>query len=206
MTRLHLNWIGVPQTKVDAKDKFYKLGMLVGCWLNINIVTISLCVFLYHAIYGFLEPLLFLCVMSNFCFYGFCIFATGNTRKYVRNIYNINDTPESDYLLAAVYMPFTVSQMLRHTADYNTLQARICSTSGLSQEADFSFIANMGTFGNGSYGSYTSFGDEEVSVSVSSRFAGSVSKNSVGASTYSKHSVGASTYSEYDGSVASSYA
>ena len=90
-------------------------------------------------------------------------------------------------------MPFTITQMARHTADYNTLQARICTPSGLPNEADFSFIANVGTFG--SYGSYASFGDEEVSVtaSIASRYTGSVSA-----------SVGGSTH--YDGSVTSSYA
>lgn len=184
MTRLKLNWVGASSTEKDTADIFRKLGKLVGVWASVNITTIAVSVIFMNTVSGFIDFLTFVCVMTNLWFYGFCIFVTGNTRNYLRKIYNISDSTESDYLLAAFYMPFTTAQMLRHTADYNELQGRLCTASGLSEEADYSFIANVGTFG--SFGSYKSFGgDDEVSVT------GSI------ASAYTAGSVSASTYASY---------
>ncbi len=195
MTRLKLNWVGASScTNADTLQIFQKIGTLVGCLAAIDITTISLSTCLLHIIPGLVEFLLFVCVMANFCFYGFCVFITGNTRKYLRGIYNINDTAESDYLLAAFYMPFTIAQMLRHTADYNSLQARICTPSGLSKEADFSFIANVATFGSYGSGSYASFNDEEVSVAASKYTGNGSVSASVGGATYETRSATSSYY------------
>lgn len=174
MTRLKLNWIGVPSTEAGTRDIFRKVGTLVGCWIATNILAVSSFVFSSFIVSGLVEFVLFLAVMTNLLFYGFCVFVTGNTRQYLREIYNIQDTPHSDYLLAAIYMPFTIAQMGRHTADYNSLQARLCTASGLAEGADYSFIANVGTFN--SFGSYKSFNDDATSVtgSVASTYAGSV--------------------------------
>lgn len=165
MTRLKLNWIGMPSDDDGTKYIFSRIGTIVVVWLALNLSAISLCIFAWTYVHYYIEALSFTLAMSNLWFYGFCVFATGNTRRYIRDIYNIKDGAGlSDYMLAAAYMPFTIAQMGRHTADYNSLQARMCSTTGLMEGADHSFIANLSSFNN-SFGMYKSFNDEDTATS-----------------------------------------
>jgi len=166
MTRLKLNWIGVPSNEAGTNAVFRKLGTLVTIWATVNIGAVSSYVYAFVYIKPYLELVVMAVVMTNLWFYSFCVFVTGNTRQYLREIYNIQDGAGSDYLLAAIYMPFSIAQMGRHTADYNSLQGRLCTDTGLAREADYSFISNINTMD--SFGTYRSFNDDGTS------FGGSV--------------------------------
>ena len=166
MTRLKLNWIGVPSNEAGTNAIFRKLGTLVAFWATVNIGAVSSYAYAFMYIQPYLEIVVMAVVMTNLWFYSFCVFVTGNTRQYLREIYNIQDGAGSDYLLAAIYMPFSIAQMGRHTADYNSLQGRLCTATGLAREADYSFISNINTMD--SFGTYRSFNDDATS------FGGSV--------------------------------
>lgn len=152
MTRLKLNWIGMPSNEVDTKSVFPKLGTIACIWFVVNTSTLCACFLAWTQMQNYIEAVSFLLVMLNLWCYGFCVFVTGNTRRYIRDIYNIRDSGMSDYLLAAIYMPFIIAQMGRHTADYNFLQGRICSSTGLVEDAEHSLTENMNV--------YKSFNDE----------------------------------------------
>ncbi len=161
MTRLKLNWIGSPATQVETDEIYLKLGTLVVCWLSANILAAVS--FQYRYMLGVLGTIeIFAMVMINMFMFTFSVFATGNTRSYLRQVYNIQDVPGTDYLLAAVYMPLTIAQMLRHTADYNQLEAYMFTATGLFDGSDFDFIRPVS-----SYGSYSTahFNDETSIVS-----------------------------------------
>ena len=163
MTRLNLNWVGVPSNEAGTKAIFEKLGTVVTVWATINIVGVSSCVCVFEYIRPWMEMFVFVMVTTNLWFYAFCVFAIGNARQYLREIYNIHDGEGSDHLLAALYMPFTIAQMGRHTADYNALQGRICTATGLAQDADYSFVSNINSMN--SFGSYKSFNDDDDGTS-----------------------------------------
>lgn len=161
MTRLKLNWIGSPGTKDDTNAIFFKFGTLVLSWMSLNILSVVSFQFRYmHGVLGSIE--IFVMVMINMFMYTFCVFATGNTRNYLRQVYNIHDVPGTDYLVSAVYMPFTIAQMLRHTADYNQLEAYMFTTTGLFDGGDFDFLNGPGSASYSTYNSPTY--DDETSI------------------------------------------
>jgi len=178
MTRLNLNWIGAPSAEAETNAIFRKLWTTVGWWVTINIAAASS--FTFHLMSGIISPIeIFVFAMVNFWMYGFCVFVTGNTRSYLREIYNIQE-PDTDYLLSAIYMPWTIAQMGRHTADYNSLRARLCTATGLSEGTDYSFVANINSFNSYGGGSYVSFNDDDSYGA--STYASSVGRSSAGGS------------------------
>lgn len=169
MTRLKLNWIGMPSDEEGAKNIFPKFGTITLIWLVVNTSALCACMFAWTQMRYYIEAVSFLLVISNLWFYGFCVFVTGNTRRYIRDIYNIRDRGISDYSLAAMWMPFTIAQMGRHTADYNILQGSICSPTGLAKDADHSITENMNV--------YKSFNDE-VYTNDDTSYSGSLPETS----------------------------
>ena len=159
MTRLNLNWVGAPSNEAGTNAIFRKLGTVVIVWATINILGVSSYVCAFEYIRSCIEIVVFALVTTNLWFYGFCVFATGNARQYLREIYDIQDNAGSDHLLAAMYMPLTIAQMGRHTADYNSLKGRLCTATGLAQDADYSFISNTNSMQ--SFRSYKSFNDDD---------------------------------------------
>uniref|UniRef100_A0A6S8YHM9 Uncharacterized protein n=1 Tax=Chaetoceros debilis TaxID=122233 RepID=A0A6S8YHM9_9STRA len=160
MTRLKLNWVGSIGTKDDTNAIFFKFGTIVLSWISLNVLSIVSFQFRYmNGVLGSVE--IFAMVMINMFMYTFCVFATGNTRNYMRQVYNIHDVPGTDYLVSAVYMPFTIAQMLRHTADYNQLEAYMFTTTGLFDGGgDFEFLNNVHSYSTYNSPTY----DDETSI------------------------------------------
>jgi hypothetical protein len=78
--------------------------------------------------------LLFLCQLVQFLLGLFCLVAVILIRRHVRKVYKIpacHDVLE-DAFCACCCQSCTICQLARHTADYNTVDAELCSETGLA--------------------------------------------------------------------------
>jgi Cys-rich protein (TIGR01571 family) len=77
--------------------------------------------------------ILFLCRCTLFALSMFALVATCQVRQHIRATYNIPAShPVEDFCCACCCQSCTICQMARHTADYNAVDAELCSETGLA--------------------------------------------------------------------------
>lgn len=137
MTRLQLNWIGNPASHEHESMKIYqKLNSVVSFWAITSFVSMSWTIF-YFVKTGLASiTSIFIFVMVNLFMHVFTAFITGNTRIYLRELCDIADDFEEDYILSVFFLRFVIAQMGRHTGDYDKNDAYIWTATGLSNEWD----------------------------------------------------------------------
>ena len=73
--------------------------------------------------------------LVNIAMFAFIVFVAQNTRKNIREKFMIHEQgcnePEG-ILCTTLLLPFIISQMARHTADYEKQEAVCCSQTGLA--------------------------------------------------------------------------
>lgn len=72
--------------------------------------------------------------LVNVAMYGFIVFVAQSTRSSLREKFMIREercNDLEDICCAALLLPCTVSQMARHTANYDDYEAVCCSKTGL---------------------------------------------------------------------------
>lgn len=137
MTRLQLNWIGNPTShESDTKEIYQKLNYVVMFWAMISLASLSWAIFSYNQT-GFCNiASIFIFVMVNIFMHVFTAFIAGNTRIHLRELFNIADDYEEDYILSVFFLRFAIAQMGRYTGNYNKNQAYFWTATGLSHEWD----------------------------------------------------------------------
>jgi Cys-rich protein (TIGR01571 family) len=87
--------------------------------------------------------LLFLCQLVHWLLGLFCFVAVILIRRHVRKVYKIpacHDVLE-DVFCACCCQSCTICQLARHTADYNTVDAELCSETGLAPHHTMDAVA-----------------------------------------------------------------
>ena len=118
MMRLNLLMSGKQGNQSKAKCTFFTILAITGLFFTLNLVFTNATV---------------LGVMS-FLFALFLLYLTYITRLFIRQRYGI---PESccvgceDVCVTIFCQCCTISQMARHTVDYDTYRASLCSTTGI---------------------------------------------------------------------------
>lgn len=140
MTRMYLNWVG------DHRDPDTNPSRISSFKVVMTLFVIYL-ICLYMSSANVLEELIELpfsiflpMSMSwfDFLFWVYCFVLVMKTRSFIRRKYSI---PEyhcygfEDCCCAFFCLPLTVCQMARHTADYDTYRAAVCSENGLPPNA-----------------------------------------------------------------------
>mmetsp|Transcript_22508 Transcript_22508/g.51534 ORF Transcript_22508/g.51534 Transcript_22508/m.51534 type:complete len:333 (-) Transcript_22508:210-1208(-) len=145
MTRLQLAWNGVPGTS-DAVSKTFKI--LVCATVSIfGSLLLVLIMFPGNVQYefsqnGMMQPEYYLSpqyqhyrYISNALYYIFTAVILMKTRKYLRRRYGIPETTcfknMEDCVCSFFCQCCVISQMARHTADYDTYASRCCTSTGL---------------------------------------------------------------------------
>ena len=133
-TRTNLNWLGLPD---DSKPSIF--GKLASVWAGHLVSNVWLVYTIYsHYTQGLVSiPFIFLLLVTNIVFGGFSIVVCGNTRRSIRKRKKIPRGFElSDYFLSFFYMRLVIAQLGRHTANYDEVDACICSPTGLPPGAE----------------------------------------------------------------------
>lgn len=151
ITRMQLSWYGTPAANVAQVAIAFQVlvMMLVGYW--------CLRIFVFMVI-AYMDPnaspstiiyvdprpsYFFFAALDDVLFYvycAFCVIIIRNIRSHMRQRYAIPESENTchqgceDCCCSLMCPCFTVSQMLRHTADYNTYQATCCSKTGLAKD------------------------------------------------------------------------
>mmetsp|Transcript_15453 Transcript_15453/g.17971 ORF Transcript_15453/g.17971 Transcript_15453/m.17971 type:complete len:249 (-) Transcript_15453:283-1029(-) len=128
MKRLNLRMSGTPGTHRQAKRAFFKLVFItlfhVFTCSNIMMAHIKLSLKTYHII-NTICSILYSCIL---------LYLIVITRSHIRKKYNIREKcfGGCEDICVAFWCPCcTISQMARHTADYDTYRASCCSNTGL---------------------------------------------------------------------------
>ena len=129
MTRLHLSWLG----QISSSDKTFLIAKLIT-FSVLLLITIDIST----------HPLSYIS-LSAFLFYLFnLLYTTTITRYYIRHKYNIPTSKccgcsgECEDVCCAFFCNCCViTQMARHTGDYDTYNGYCCTRTGLPDGVDF---------------------------------------------------------------------
>jgi len=147
MTRLKLNWAAIPsKSEIEIKRTFeILLGitafLLLSNWIlgtimlyeieahtdENNITTLT-----YSPLY---EIINLVRNIMNFFSLVYTIYAITKTRSYIREKYSIEGSLIGDCCLAFWCGCCTITQMARHTTDYDVYPGRCCTYNGLPRNA-----------------------------------------------------------------------
>lgn len=132
-TRMQLNWCGHSGNKVDAYAVQNNMLAMVVFWFVLNAVGIYY--LLVQWVRGWLDLNDAIPIISfNVFMYLLTVIVVTNTRKQVREKCEISDDcPGEDLCKTITFMPCTIAQMGRHTADYENFPGYCCSKTGLPE-------------------------------------------------------------------------
>jgi Cys-rich protein (TIGR01571 family) len=132
--RVNLDFLGRPRSGDSALTTRTMMLMVVGFWISINMglffgynIKWSRGIELTIADWAAFA-------LINGAYIGFIVFVTQSTRSSLREKFLIREQccyDLEDLFCASCCMPCTVSQMSRHTANYDDYEAVCCSKSGL---------------------------------------------------------------------------
>lgn len=144
MTRLNLRWRGKPGTAEQVSKTFSTtLGITVSVMLlNWLLVTIMMNEIDYEGgdyedtvtVSGLYVFSFWLRRLVNFCYTVTLVFLMTVTRGYIRSRYNIQGNEVEDCCLSFWCTCCTVSQMARHTTDYELYSGKLCTPTGLAPD------------------------------------------------------------------------
>jgi len=160
MQRMHLSWYGGETSPASASGTCRTVAYLFGAYLFTDYLlalietailpygnsTASNGYDPYHTNtnnpQGDISPAFyvfyFLRGVLHLAFFIYMLIAVANTRRYIRNKYAIREQScqgMEDCCCACWCNCCTIMQMARHTADYDTYQARCCTSTGLPPAA-----------------------------------------------------------------------
>ncbi|CAB9517779.1 expressed unknown protein [Seminavis robusta] len=159
ITRLQLTWYGAPAANIaQVSVAFQTIVMILFAYYSVRAVLFF--------IYAYLDPnanpkeqlyieppssYFFFTALDDLLFYmhvAFLVVVLRNIRSHMRARFSIPDSenvccPHSgceDVCCSLICPCFTVSQMLRHTADYRDQHGVCCNSTGLVQESPATFV------------------------------------------------------------------
>jgi len=152
ITRLQLSWYGTPASNVaQVAIAFQTLVMMLVAFVCMRIFIFLIVAYMdpnadpATTVYTDPEPAyFFFAALDDILFYiyiAFCIILIRNVRAHVRAKYNIPESenscrPGCEDVCCSLFCPcFAVSQMMRHTSDYNEYRGTCCSRTGLEGSA-----------------------------------------------------------------------
>jgi Cys-rich protein (TIGR01571 family) len=134
-TRVDFDFIGRPKDSVGGSLSNRSMMLIVVCfWLLMNVGLFAG----YDAKWSQDLELsiadLIALLLVNGAMFGFIVFVTQSARSSIREKFMIRENccyDLEDLCCATFCLPCTISQMARHTANYNDYEAVCCSKSGL---------------------------------------------------------------------------
>jgi len=131
MTRMKLDWLANTSTAKSVENTFKNITLIYVIYIILS--------FIFQddkkdSHYGSVNTVF--CVV-NFCYTFFMIFIITKLRGYIRAKYQIPEVycvGVEDCCCACFCAPCTVSQMARHTGNYESNSASCCSNTGLSKD------------------------------------------------------------------------
>lgn len=139
---MHLSWYGGQTDSISASKTCSVVAYGAIVYFIIICLIASLQADILANSSGYLPPLyLFLEVLRylvNIVFVVYMIVAIAKTRRYIREKYSIREKycrGCEDCMCAYCCPCLTIAQMARHTADYDTYNARACTSTGLPPNA-----------------------------------------------------------------------
>jgi len=142
MSRNHLTWFGDHSSRFQSLSVFTNMLMVVLCWGALNLLFLFMIGVTFNR--GHLPSYLDYVALGlvNAFMLLFSIYAVARTRGEIRSKFRIpamltcGGGKTEDYLCATFCMPCTITQMGRHTADFDTYRAVCCSGTGLPSNVD----------------------------------------------------------------------
>lgn len=136
---MYLNWIGDfrDPERNPARLSTFKVLMVIFAIYLIGVYMTSANL-LEEVLLELPLPIFLPMTWWDFLFWVYCFVLVMKTRSYIRRKYSI---PEShchgceDCCCAFFCLPLSVCQMARHTADYDTFRATVCTENGLPQNS-----------------------------------------------------------------------
>lgn len=133
-TRINLDFLGRPKFgDISPSNRFVMLTVVVF-WALTNIGLFAACNLKWSRGLELSGADACAFALINIAMYGFVVFVTQSTRSSLREKFMIREErclDLEDICCAALCLPFTVSQMARHTANYDDYEAVCCSKTGL---------------------------------------------------------------------------
>lgn len=133
-TRLELDFLGRPLTAPRMMHNRSMVLLITGFWLAMNMFLFMGYNYKWSQNLELSVPDLAACGMVNVAFWCYIVFVTQSTRYSLRQKFMIREEQcydLEDLCCATFCLPCTVSQMSRHTADYDNYEAVCCSKNGL---------------------------------------------------------------------------
>ena len=133
MQRLRLNWLGEAAPDAATKNTFKVVLTLVLCY-----VVFTICLEMVEASAGYYSVPVWISVLrfiGGVLFTVYSIYALMKMRENVRAKYSIPEErcPGMEDLCCSMWCSCcVVSQMARHTGEYETYKGRFCSETGLA--------------------------------------------------------------------------
>jgi len=139
MARNGLTWLGRPGSRFQSKSVCTNMFIIVLFWIAMNCVAIF--VVTVHVNRGLLPSGVdAVCLAAvNISMLLYTVYAVKNVRSAIRKRYGIprqyitsgSCSGQEDLLVSVFCMPCAISQIGRHTADFDTYRAVCCSNTGL---------------------------------------------------------------------------
>jgi hypothetical protein len=143
MTRLQLDSSGNKTSSLRSRVNFNLVRVFPFVLATLHGILFFL---LYRAFHLHLKSQLWVFIYScipvliaDICIFGYFIYMTGKVRRLVREEYNIEEYGcfgLRDEVLSFFCAPLVVSQLGRHTADYDTYVGAYCTKTGLSNHIE----------------------------------------------------------------------
>lgn len=137
MHRMKLKWNGVPGSTAETAGTFKKMAIMTVAFYCLNGALAAIAGGSsdgnleespgLSGPYGVLDGFL------KLSFFLFLVMVVTNTRKHVRHAYAIPGG-DTDCCTACLCTCCVITQMARHTVDFNTQKASLCSKDGLYQD------------------------------------------------------------------------
>ena len=147
MQRMRLNWYGVPGSVAETAGTFKKVVVIFVVTLALNLIFNFLAIISIGApasydangnpVYDVTGPYLFFHFLNKILSLGLFVYlliVVMNTRNYIRRKYAIPERDCNgceDFCCALWCQCCTITQIARHTADYDTYAAACCTENGL---------------------------------------------------------------------------
>ena len=149
MTRLKLNWTAMPtKSEIEIKRTFEILVgitafLILSNWILGSIMfyeieahtdenNVTTLTYSYSPLFELIEHVR---NIMNFISIAYTVYAITKTRYYIREKYSIHGSLIGDCCLAFWCGCCTITQMARHTTDYDVYPGRCCTYNGLPRNA-----------------------------------------------------------------------
>jgi hypothetical protein len=104
-------------------------------WIALNTLIISGFEYKLHSYVSLSVGDIISIILLNSCMAAFAVYATVNTRSFLRDKYYIGDdtrlSKAKDAISAIFCLPLTVAQMGRHTTSYEEYDGAYCNNTGV---------------------------------------------------------------------------